>query len=421
MQLTNSISRSPLTARRIRAHGILLGIVIWTIYLWTLSTPTLRGRNGLLKGTDFLHFYTLGSLALEHRGVDLYSMGVQSSVAERKVPQAGSLFYVPLYGPQVSLLFAPLARLSYPVALTVWLLASSVIYGLCCYAIWKTCPHLQSAGATVCILAAAYPAFIHLLAWGQTSTLALACFTAAYLALRSQKIFLAGIAIGCLIFKPQLGVAVAVVFLAASEWKVVAGAVLAAATQLSAGWLYYGSATMLDYFHHLFHVKEIFLLLEPRPYQMHSLRSFWAMLVPWGNAGFVLYLASAVVVLAITVRYWKSAAPLSLRFSVLLIATVLVAPHLTVYDLLILAPAFLLISDWIIERGEDPATHALGLLLYLSYVLALIGPLSQWTHVQISIPALCALLWMVIRNSSNGAQPEKLILRTASPSITDSE
>jgi hypothetical protein len=421
MQFTNSISRSPLTARRIRAHGILLGIVIWTIYLWTLSTPTLRGRNGLLKGTDFLHFYTLGSLALEHRGIDLYSMGVQSAIAKQKVPQAGSLFYIALYGPQVSLLFAPLAKLSYPVALTVWLLASSVIYGLCCYAIWRTCPHLQSAGVTVFILAAAYPAFIHLLAWGQTSALALACFTAAYLALRSQKVFLAGIAIGCLIFKPQLGVAVTVVFLAALERKVVAGAVLAAATQLSAGWIYYGSDTMLDYFHHLLHVQEIFLLLEPRPYQMHSLRSFWAMLVPWGDAAFVLYLVSAVVVLAITVRYWKSAAPLSLRFSVLLIATVLVAPHLTVYDLLILAPAFLLISDWIIERGEDPATHALGLLLYLSYVLALIGPLSQWTHVQISIPALFALLWMVIRNSSTGTEPEKLVLHTASPSITDSE
>lgn len=400
MQLTTSISGSPLTARRIRAHGILLGVVIWTIYLWTLATPTLRDRNGLLKGTDFLHFYTLGSLALEHRGADLYNMPVQSVVAAERVPQAGYLVYVPLYGPQVSLLFAPLAKLSYGSALAVWLTINAAIYGLCCYVIWKTCPHLQSAGATVFILAAAYPALLHLLAWGQTSALALACFSAAYLALRSRKMFLAGIAIGCLIFKPQLGLVAAVVFLLDLQWRVISGAIMAAAAQLSAGWIYYGRPTMLDYVHHLFHVREIFPLLEPRPYQMHSLRSFWAMLVPWDNVAFALYVLSALAVLAVTVRYWRSPAPLSLRFSVMLIATVLVAPHLTVYDLLILAPALLLIADWSVANWQDSRVHAIGLLLYLCYVLALIGPLARWTHFQISIPALLTLSWLVQRRSA---------------------
>jgi Glycosyltransferase family 87 len=404
--LTTPISRSPLTARRIRAHGILLGVVIWTIYLWTLATPTLRDRNGLLKGTDFLHFYTLGTLALEHRGADLYNLPVQSAVAAERVPEAGYLLYVPLYGPQVSLLFAPLAKLSYGVALSVWLIFNALIYAICCYAIWRTCPHLQSARGTVFVLAMAYPAFIHLLAWGQTSGLALACFTAAYMALRSQKMFLAGVAIGCLIFKPQLGIAAGVVFLMTLEWKVIVGAVAAASAQLAAGWIYYGTTMMLNYIQHLLHVRQILPLLEPRPYQMHSLRSFWAMLVPWGNVAFALYAVSALAVLWMTVRYWKTTAPLSLRFSVVLIATVLVAPHLTVYDLVILAPAFLLISDWSIANWQDFGMHAIGLLLYLCYVLALIGPLSRWTHFQISIPALFALLWLVSRRSlSENAAP----------------
>jgi len=399
--LTTSISRSPLTARRIRAHGILLGVVIWTIYLWTLATPTLRDRNGLLKGTDFLHFYTLGTLALEHRGADLYNMPVQTAVAAERVPQAGHLRYVPLYGPQVSLLFAPLAELSYGVALSVWLIANVLIYAICCYAIWRTCPHLQSARGTFFVLAMAYPAFIHLLAWGQTSGLALACFTAAYMALRSQKMFLAGVAIGSLIFKPQLGIVPGVVFLVTLEWKMIVGAAAAASAQLATGWIYYGSATMVNYVHHVVHLRQIFPLLEPRPYQMHSLRSFWAMLVPWGNVAFALYVASALAVLWMAVRYWKTTTPLSLRFSAVLIATVLVAPHLTVYDLLILAPAFLLIADWSVANWQDSAMHAIGLLLYLCYVLALMGPLSRWTHFQISIPALFALFWLVSRRSLN--------------------
>jgi hypothetical protein len=39
----------------------------------------------------------------------------------------------------------------------------------------------------------------------------------------------------------------------------------------------------------------------------------------------------------------------------------------------------------------------LGPLLYGCYALPLIGPLTYWTHVQLSIPALLALLWTIRR------------------------
>jgi alpha-1,2-mannosyltransferase len=400
MHASTSILRLPLTARRVRAHGILLAAVIWTIYFWTMATPSPRDRNGLLKGTDFLHFYTLGTLALERRGADLYDMRSQAVVALQRVPEAGYLVYVPLYGPQVSLFFAPLAALPYSLALVVWLSINTVIYGTCSYAIWKMCPHLQPERSTVFILAAAYPAFVHLLAWGQTSGLALACFTAAYLALRSRRLFLAGLAIGCLAFKPQLAIAAGFVFLFTWKWKVITGALVAAAAQLSLGWIYYGGSVMRDYFHHLVYVREVFPLLEPRPYQLHSLRSFWAMLMPWPQVAFLLYVVSALTVMAITIRYWKSPAELGLKYSALLIATVLVAPHLTVYDLVILAPAFLLIADWSVGRSWEPDMQTIGLLLYLCYLLPLIGPISQWTRFQVSIPVLLGLLWFVVRISS---------------------
>jgi hypothetical protein len=413
MQVVRPVSRSPLTARRVRAHGILLAAVIWTVYLWTLATPTLRDRNGLLKGTDFLHFYTLGSLALEHRGADLYDMRAQSAIAEQRVPEAGRMVYVPLYGPQVSLLFAPLAALPYSAALPLWLVINGLIYALCCYAIWRTCPGLQNEKLTVFILAAGYPALIHLLAWGQTSGIALACFTAAYLALRADRLFLAGLAIGCLAFKPQLGLASAAVFLFTLEWKVIGGALITAVAQIAVGWIYYGRSVILDYFQHLLRVQGIFSLLEPRPYQMHSLRSFWAMLVSSGSWAFVLYLMTAVVVLVMTVRFWRSPAALGLRFSVLLLATVLVSPHLTVYDLVILAPAFLLISDSFVGHASEPNVHVAGLLLYLCYLAPLIGPLSQWTRFQISVPAFVTLLWMITRLSGISCSQDSSSLSAA--------
>jgi len=102
-----------LTGKRLRAHALLLALSLWGIYFWTIATPTLRDRNGNLKGTDFLHFYTLGSLAAAHRGSDLYDLQAQAFLAAQRVPEARGIRYLPLYPPQVSILFAPLALLSY--------------------------------------------------------------------------------------------------------------------------------------------------------------------------------------------------------------------------------------------------------------------------------------------------------------------
>src|SRR6266705_6704296 len=104
--MTTSLARQAsrwLTTRRVRVHGLLIAVSLWSVYVWDVATPGLRDRNGLLKGTDFLHFYTLGSLALQGRGDLLYEMRAQSLLAQKLVPEAAGSSYVPLYGPQVPL------------------------------------------------------------------------------------------------------------------------------------------------------------------------------------------------------------------------------------------------------------------------------------------------------------------------------
>jgi Glycosyltransferase family 87 len=382
-----------LTAKRLRAHGLIFALCLWSVYTWNMATPGLLDRAGNLKGTDFLHFYTLGSLALAHRGGDLYNMNAQSELSAQCVPAAAGIRYLPLYPPQVSIFFAPFARLSYPCALMLWLAMSAFIYGLCCYAVWRACPNLRHHRFTVLILALAFPAFWHLIAWGQTSALALACFTLAFLALRARREFLAGLALGCLIFKPQLALAAAIVFLVTLNWKVIAGALISAAAQWTAAWFYYGPGPLREWMRTLLDIPRLLPLLEPRLYQTHSLRTFWSMLVPWPSASLALYLITALLVSALAIACWRSRLPLSLRYSALLLATVLLAPHLTVYDLVILAPAFPLLSDWIVTRPDDTAAPHLKLLLYLAFALPLLGPLARWTHLQLSVPVMTAILY----------------------------
>jgi len=387
------------TVRRLRAHGTVLALCLWSVYLWNMAAPGLRDRAGNLKGTDFLHFYTLGSLALTHRGADLYNMQAQSELAAQRVPAAAGIRYLPLYPPQVSIFFAPFTHFSYPNALALWLVLSALIYALCCCAVWRVCAELRNHKFTVVILALAlaFPAFWHLIAWGQTSALALACFTLAFLALRAQHNFLAGLALGCLIFKPQLGLAAAIIFLLTLRWRVIAGAILSASAQLIAAWLYYGPGPLREWTRMLLNVPRVLPLLEPKIYQTHSLRTFWTLLISWPQLSSILYLSSALMVVALAVACWRSRISLPLRFSALLLATVLLAPHLTVYDLVILAPAFLLLSDSLMTQPANSDAASLKTLLYLAYALPLLGPLAQWTHLQLSVPVMAALLYGIWR------------------------
>ena len=394
-------SDSWLTVRRLRAHGTILAACLWSIYVWILVTPGLRDRNGNLKGTDFLHLYTSGLLAAEHRGADLYDMNAQAVLAAQRVPDAAGIQYLPLYPPQVSVFIAPFASLSYGWALIVWSICSAMLYGLCCYWIWRACPNLSDRGGTVALLAAAYPAFFNLIAWGQTSAIALGCFTLMYFSLRDRREFIAGLALGCLIFKPQLGLAAAILFLATGAWRILAGAAMSSSAQLSVGIMYYGTEPFRRWLGMLWNVSNLLPWLEPKPYQTHCLRTFWTMIVPWPALSFTLYGVSAAIILVVTIRLWKrgQSEPLALRYSTLLLATVLVAPHLTVYDLVVLAPAILLLADWLTRQEPQGEVRYAGILLYLVYALPLVGILARYTHVQLSVLAMAALMFVIGRLS----------------------
>ena len=386
-----------LTVRRLRVHAALIALALWSVFLWDYSTPGLIDRNGLLKGTDFLHFYTIGTLAREGRSAQLYDIYAQVELDAERVPAARGLVYAPFYGPQVALLFSPLAALPYREALLAWLLINAGLYATCCWLVWRKCPVLQNDSGTVVLCALAFPAFFHLLMWGQTSGLALACFTLMFLALQRRNNFAAGLAFGLLFFKPQLGVAGFFILLLAGEWRILAGASITAVSQLAIAWACFGSGVVSDYFRHLLDAPFQLGLLEPKLYQLHSLAGFWQLLCRWPRIAGAGYLLSTVVVVALAFRTWQSARSLEVRFAALLLATVLVAPHLTIYDLVILAPAFLLLANWAV--GEYAPT--IRVLLYLCFVLPLAGPLARWTHVQVTVLAMTSLLYLLERHARN--------------------
>lgn len=403
-----------LSSGRIRRQALLLSAALWLGYVATIAAPGMRDRFGHLKGADFLHAYVLGTVALERRGDLLYDAGAQREIGERRAPESAGDYFLPAYGPQYSLLWAPLALLPYAWATALWAALSAAIYGACCFALWKTCPNLQAYGGTVALATIAFPGFFALITFGQNSALALACFTGIYFALLRKREFWAGVCLGLLAFKPQLALVAAGVFLTACFWpegpesaddgksrdkpasattrlsacKVVVGAAIALIGQAAAVWAWYGVRPFYDYAHALTRLGASAEILEPKLYLMHSLRAFWKLLLPWPGPAIALYLLTAFAALGLAISWWHRPVPLEHRFAAVLIASVLVAPHLTVYDLVILVPAFL----WIADFARANTDRRLAWLLYLAYLLPFAGPLARWTHVQLSVISLVCLL-----------------------------
>ena len=392
----------------VRTHAAILGLCLALTYAFNVATPGLRDRAGQIKGTDFANFYALGSLALNDHHEVLYDRAALASYSVSLLPELKGTYYLPIYGPQVALLFAPFAVLPYVLALALWIAIVVALFGLCCWWFWRICPNLEQDAVTVAIVSAASPAFFNLVAHGQNSALALLCFTGMFFALRHQRHFIAGLALGSLIFKPQLGLVAACVFVLSRQWSVVGGAIAAAVIQLGLAWLYFGTDVMLAYAGWLQGVGEINALLAVKLHQMHSLYALFKLAIPSLWIATVLYVVGAGICIGAAYLVWRSPAPLQLRFAFLLLATVLASPHLYVYDLVILAPAFLIVVDHTVANPEQVFSKPIERMLYFAYALPLAGVVAQVTHVQLSVIAMAALAVILFRairpQFSNGAE-----------------
>lgn len=393
-----------LTTRRIRAHAIVLAFCLWGVCFVDYARPGIFDRQGNVKFQDFLQFPISARLIAQGRAHELYDDRVLAQEIRQTVGRDSKIYLQYFYGPQVALAFVPIASIPFLAQAALWSAFSLVLYFVCVRMVWKKCTGLKLHGKLVAICAVAYPPLFHFFVRGQLSAVVLLCFTGAFLAFSSERDFLAGIALGLLAFKPQFLVAIPLIFLLARAWSAFSGLLISSVLQLGFTSLYFGRTVMEAYFRMLLHsaghpgsTELVF-----SPIQMHSFHSFWEMLIPWASLQWVLYLLCSLLAVLAAAAIWKSSAPLSLRFSALTLAAVLVNPHIYIYDLLALAPALLLVADWSITHRDGLHKPALDGLLYLAFLLPLFGPLALWTHVQLSVVVFAAMLWVLYRIATPG-------------------
>ena len=356
----------------------MLAGVLWGAVLADVASPGPLGRfSGFRKGNDFVQFYVAGSLARDGEYAALVDAAGFARAQAPYLPPGAAVSFPPVYGPQIALFFAPFTWMPYLAAYAAW---SAVTIAAIVWAAWicgRMAPALRPWTRPTLAVTAAYPPLAYLVLDGQISAIAVTALTLAGIALGRQGRVLAGAALGVLGCKLSLLVPALAVCVIAQEWILAGTALLVAILQLALAAPVVGMDVVAAYVHNALSFAKQPDLLSRSPYLMASWRTFWACLVP-ARAAWALYVLTAGGSVALAALGWTRTADPLRRVGLLSIAIVLASPHLYLYDLVILLPAFVASAGLLIESRAP----ALRWTTYLAFLSPFAVPLAAVTRIQ---------------------------------------
>jgi hypothetical protein len=304
---------------------------------WTATFP--RDTTTLVIGRDFLNFWMYGHAALapdpgRYYEPHLYNHALQAMLGAGYPIQSWS------YPPTIMLLAAPFALMGYRAALLAWTLAGGALL----YFAMR-----RRTGERVAILAAfVSPAAVFCLMSGQSAFITTAMLIAIFALLERRPLW-AGVLIGLLTIKPQLGLLLPVMLIASGQWRAFLAASVTAIALVLLTTVLFGAQVWNDYLTvgvaAQAHVLSDAQILAARwmPTVFMNLRLAGAPYALAMGVQICVSLLSAIAV-AWAFRRHRSADP-RILFALFLACSVAATPYLMGYDTLPLACAALLLQS----------------------------------------------------------------------------
>lgn len=388
-----------LTPRRQR-YAYILGAASWLTWLITVLIGKLpMDAVGRPLGTDYVQFYAAGYSVRAGLGARLYDFPAQWELQRQLVSREMTGLYAFITPPHLAWLYAPFSALPYVLSFVLWSLLGFVL-------LWAALQLLDTPGRRPFAWTLTwYPVFASI-SYGQNSLLSLFSLALTYWCWKRERPFAAGLALCLVLYKPQLVLGVAILWLLERDWRALltflAGAVVTAILsfrllpEASAGYLVFARTVLPD----------LTRWLDFPLWNLHTLRGFWQLLLPGtGRVPDVLTALSALAGLGGFVLLWlrwRGRRPVLYAGAIAL--TWWLTPHAMIYDLVILLiPACLLWQELPEHRDVWRPVFAIGWFgTLLSVPLSSLQNLALPIVVQVSVPVLCFCLYLAWRQVLNG-------------------
>lgn len=325
---------------------LMLAITIAVVaYLLITATGTRDYLNRPL-GTDFSNVWTAGRMANEGRAALAWDWPTQYAVQQNVHNSAHIPFYGWHYPPPFLIVASLLAQMPYLLALIVWQVTT---LGAAVATVWRIVP-----GRHVIFGALSAPVVMICLTHGHNGFLTAALLGGGLMCL-DRRPWLAGLMIGCLIYKPQFGVVLPLVLLASGQWRAVAGACISAVILIVITLVMWGDGVWLAFYNSLPLTQHI--VIEAGNTGWAKIQTGFSAVRSWGGPVPLAYGVqagiTAVMVLGSVIATRCAAPPV--RNAVVLVAALMSTPYAMDYDYTILGMAIaFLVADGR-QRGFLPS------------------------------------------------------------------
>lgn len=383
-----------LNTDRLRAWNLVLAVatLLCGLGYLALSSGGMDPKGDPI-GTDFISFYAASKLAIAGHPEAAYMpemhQAAENAIFGRQV-EYSAFFYPPIY-----LLYClPLAFLPYFLSLALW-------QGTTFAAYWHVTrrfagPHLDW------LAIAAFPAVLVNLGHGQNAFLSAALFGAATLALNTRPTF-AGVLLGCLAYKPQLGLVIPFALLAARRWKTFAAASVTVLALAAIATLAFGADTWSAF---LANTPLAAAVLERGLVDAYKLQSTYAAVRVLGGSNAMASAAQGLItvgVIAVVIWVTARAPRRHVEPPLMALAALLASPFLLDYDLVLLALPLAWLFAEARQTGFLPYEKV---TMFVAYILPLFSRMiAKEAGLPLAPLVIAALFVVVVRRVATDVQP----------------
>jgi len=379
----------------------LIGVLLFhALLFWNIHSKVAQGYP------DFTIYYTAGTMLRTGMSHQLYNAVAQRQVQQQFAPNVITRFG-PLpfnHPPLEAVLFAPLTYFPYTAAYTLWFLLNLAMLAAVPVLLRPHIPLLRRLPVFLwfLMLLAFFPVLVALIQ-GQDAILLLLIYVLAFVAYRRNCLARAGAWLACALFKFHLVLPFAALLLVQQETpargkRILLGFLPVAALLGILSLLAVGPHQIAVYPRYTLGLEAAMARRANLPADMPNLRGALYLAVPGAVHLDLAVLALSILFfpLAAWILHRSDNRSTALKFSLSLIAALLLSYHGLVYDLCTLVLAAMLLADWLTTgTAAHPIsrwlmTPALALLLFspLQAVLLMrfrhLGWLS-WALIALSI------------------------------------
>lgn len=336
------------------AFMALAGYLVVLGYLY-IYPGLLTAPGGTAVVNDFLSFWVAAREAVGGSPATPYR--TEDFAALQAVYIGAGHYFAFFYPPTFLLMLLPLGLLGGLAAYWAFQLAAALAAGWACSRIMR---HWHGF-----LLAAALPTSFNTYFYGQNSLLAAAFLGAGLAMLAEGKAILAGVFIGLMTFKPQLGVLIPFALIAGGYWRTFWAAALTTVLLAALSWLVFGTGTWEAFFDQTAFARTT---LNHGLVDLHKMISVYAAAREFGapiELAYGLQILTALGALVTVWLSWRGGASFPAKAIILVAAGLLATPFALSYDLALLAVALAFLLRCGQSESLPPwnATLALGVVL----------------------------------------------------------